>query len=56
MSEVQRGRPRDIALDTAIANATEAVLLSHGYAAIQIDRVAKPTGDAAKRGPKVLTR
>jgi AcrR family transcriptional regulator len=38
---VLRGRPRDTALDTAIANATEAVLLSHGYAAVNIDRVAK---------------
>src|SRR5271156_4147720 len=36
-----RGRPRDTALDTAIANATEAVLLSHGYSAVNIDRVAK---------------
>lgn len=44
MSELQRGRPRDTALDTAIANATEAVLLSHGYAAINIDRVAKVAG------------
>ena len=38
---VLRGRPRDTVLDTAIANATEAVRLSHGYAAINIDRVAK---------------
>jgi AcrR family transcriptional regulator len=38
---VLRGRPRDTALDTAIANATEAVLLSHGYGAVNIDRVAK---------------
>jgi AcrR family transcriptional regulator len=44
MSEVLRGRPRDTALDTAIANATEAVLLSRGYAAINIDRVAKLAG------------
>ena len=44
MSELQRGRPRDTALNTAIANATEAVLLSHGYAAINIDRVAKVAG------------
>ncbi|MDT5171604.1 MAG: hypothetical protein QOD02_4958, partial [Mycobacterium sp.] len=35
---VLRGRPRDTALDTAIANATEAVLLSHGYSAVNIDR------------------
>jgi AcrR family transcriptional regulator len=41
---VIRGRPRDTALDTAIANATEAVLLSHGYAAVNIDRVAKLAG------------
>jgi AcrR family transcriptional regulator len=41
---VLRGRPRDTALDTAIANATEAVLLSHGYAAVNIDRVAKLAG------------
>jgi AcrR family transcriptional regulator len=39
-----RGRPRDTALDTAIANATEAVLLSHGYSAVNIDRVAKLAG------------
>ena len=44
MSEVLRGRPRDTAVDTAIVNATEAVLLSHGYAAINIDRVAKLAG------------
>jgi AcrR family transcriptional regulator len=44
MSDVLRGRPRDTALDTAIANATEAVLLSHGYAAVNIDRVAKLAG------------
>jgi AcrR family transcriptional regulator len=31
-------------LDTAIANATEAVLLSHGYSAVNIDRVAKLAG------------
>jgi AcrR family transcriptional regulator len=41
---VLRGRPRDTALDTAIANATEAVLLSHGYSAVNIDRVAKLAG------------
>jgi AcrR family transcriptional regulator len=41
---VLRGRPRDTALDTAIANATEAVLLSHGYSAVNIDRVAKFAG------------
>ncbi|WP_241523502.1 TetR/AcrR family transcriptional regulator [Mycobacterium sp. IEC1808] len=41
---VLRGRPRDTSLDTAIANAAEAVLLSHGYAAINIDRVAKVAG------------
>lgn len=39
-----RGRPRDTALDTAIANATEAVLLSHGYSAVNIDRIAKMAG------------
>jgi AcrR family transcriptional regulator len=39
-----RGRPRDTALDTAIANATEAVLLSHGYSAVNIDRIAKIAG------------
>ncbi|MUL62957.1 TetR family transcriptional regulator [Mycobacterium sp. CBMA 234] len=31
-------------MDTAIANATEAVLLSHGYSAVNIDRVAKMAG------------
>src|SRR5215471_9200592 len=36
-----RGRPRDNALDTAINDATESVLLSDGYAAVNIDRVAK---------------
>ena len=36
-----RGRPRDIAVDTAIAAATESVLLSDGYGAVNIDRVAK---------------
>jgi AcrR family transcriptional regulator len=41
---VLRGRPRDTALDNAIANATEAVLLSHGYSAVNIDRVAKLAG------------
>ncbi|SER18317.1 DNA-binding transcriptional regulator, AcrR family [Mycobacterium sp. 88mf] len=39
-----RGRPRDTALDTAIADATEAVLLSHGYSAVNIDRIAKLAG------------
>ena len=39
-----RGRPRDNALDTAIADATESVLLSDGYAAVNIDRVAKLAG------------
>jgi len=39
-----RGRPRDTVLDTAIANATETVLLSHGYSAVNIDRVAKMAG------------
>ena len=39
-----RGRPRDTALDTAIANATESVLLSHGYSAVNIDRIAKMAG------------
>jgi AcrR family transcriptional regulator len=41
---VLRGRPRDAALDTAIANATEVVLLSHGYATVNIDRVARLAG------------
>jgi len=36
-----RGRPRDVAVDTAIAAATESVLLSDGYGAVNIDRVAK---------------
>ncbi|WP_370063185.1 TetR/AcrR family transcriptional regulator [Mycobacterium sp. MAA66] len=31
-------------MDTAIANATEAVLLSHGYSAVNIDRIAKMAG------------
>lgn len=39
-----RGRPRDAILDTAIANATETVLLSHGYSTVNIDRVAKMAG------------
>ncbi|MDT5190356.1 MAG: hypothetical protein QOI28_2607 [Mycobacterium sp.] len=39
-----RGRPRDNALDTAIADATASVLLSDGYAAVNIDRVAKLAG------------
>jgi AcrR family transcriptional regulator len=39
-----RGRPRDNALDTAIADATESVLLSGGYAAVNIDRVARLAG------------
>lgn len=39
-----RGRPRDNALDSAIAAATESVLLSDGYAAVNIDRVAKLAG------------
>ena len=39
-----RGRPRDNALDTAITDATKAVLLSDGYAAVNIDRVAKLAG------------
>ena len=39
-----RGRPRDNALDTAITDATESVLLSDGYAAVNIDRVAKLAG------------
>jgi AcrR family transcriptional regulator len=58
-----RGRPRDTALDTAIANATEAVLLSHGYSAVNIDRVAKLAGTtraaiyrrAKTRGELVVT-
>src|SRR5262245_22977850 len=41
---VQRGRPRDTALDAAIANAVESVLLSDGYAAVNIDRIAKVAG------------
>jgi AcrR family transcriptional regulator len=36
-----RGRPRDDALDSAIARATESLLLSEGYGAVNIDRVAK---------------
>ena len=39
-----RGRPRDNALDTAINDATESVLLTDGYAAVNIDRVAKLAG------------
>ena len=39
-----RGRPRDGALDSAIAGATESVLLSDGYGAVNIDRVAKSAG------------
>jgi AcrR family transcriptional regulator len=39
-----RGRPRDNALDTAINDATESALLSDGYAAVNIDRVAKLAG------------
>ncbi|AGB26797.1 transcriptional regulator (plasmid) [Mycobacterium sp. JS623] len=39
-----RGRPRDGALDGAIARATESVLLSDGYGAVNIDRVAKSAG------------
>jgi AcrR family transcriptional regulator len=39
-----RGRPRDNALDSAITDATESVLLSDGYAAVNIDRVAKLAG------------
>ena len=38
------GRPRDAALDAAIAAATESVLLADGYAAVSIDRVAKVAG------------
>jgi AcrR family transcriptional regulator len=38
---VTRGRPRDTALDTAIAAATESVLLADGYSAVNIDRIAK---------------
>ena len=41
---VPRCRPRDTTFDTAIANATEAVLLSYGYGAVNIDRVAKLAG------------
>jgi AcrR family transcriptional regulator len=36
-----RGRPRDTSVDAAIAAAVETVLLSDGYAAVNIDRVAK---------------
>jgi AcrR family transcriptional regulator len=45
------GRPRDIALDAAIAAATESVLLAEGYAAVSIDRVAKiaPPSTVASR-------
>src|SRR5580658_4984322 len=39
-----RGRPRDTAVDIAIAAATESVLLSDGYGAVNIDRVAKLAG------------
>jgi AcrR family transcriptional regulator len=39
-----RGRPRDNALDTAITDATKSVLLSDGYAAVNIDRIAKLAG------------
>src|SRR6202008_4849181 len=39
-----RGRPRDVAVDAAIAAATESVLLSDGYGAVNIDRVAKLAG------------
>src|ERR1700752_2372626 len=39
-----RGRPRDTAVDTAIAAATESVLLSDGYGAVNIDRVARLAG------------
>src|SRR6202048_5384367 len=39
-----RGRPRDNTLDTAITDATASVLLSDGYAAVNIDRVAKLAG------------
>jgi AcrR family transcriptional regulator len=39
-----RGRPRDNALDTAITDATKSVLLADGYAAVNIDRVAKLAG------------
>jgi AcrR family transcriptional regulator len=38
------GRPRDTALDAAIAAATESVLLDDGYAAVSIDRIAKLAG------------
>jgi len=34
-----RGRPRDNALDGAITDATESLLLSDGYAAVNIDRI-----------------
>lgn len=39
-----RGRPRDTAVDSAVAEATESVLLSDGYGAVNIDRVAKLAG------------
>ena len=39
-----RGRPRDNALDGAITDATESLLLSDGYAAVNIDRIAKLAG------------
>src|SRR4029078_188949 len=39
-----RGRPRDNALDGAITDATESLLLSDGYAAVTSDRVAKLAG------------
>jgi AcrR family transcriptional regulator len=38
------GRPRDSSLDTAIVNATQALLLGEGYSAVNIDRVAKLAG------------
>jgi len=41
---VKLGRPRDAALDQAIAAATERLLVEHGYAAVTIDRVAREAG------------
>jgi AcrR family transcriptional regulator len=38
------GRPRDTSLDTAIAEAVETVLLSSGYAAVTMERVAATAG------------
>ncbi|MGV9823524.1 TetR/AcrR family transcriptional regulator [Nocardia xishanensis] len=39
-----KGRPRNAALDTAIATAVEQLLLTDGYSAVTIDRVATVAG------------